>query len=47
MGRREMRLAAVHGIAEVFESHITGLFFNVLPSVVPDPLIGAARQSNR
>jgi hypothetical protein len=37
-----MRLAGVHGIAEVFESHITGLFFNVLPSVVPDPLIGAA-----
>jgi len=37
----DMRLAAVHDIAEVFESHITGLFFNVLPSLVPDALIGA------
>jgi nucleotide-binding universal stress UspA family protein len=37
----DKRLAAVYQIAEVFESHITGLFFNVLPSLVPDALIGA------
>jgi hypothetical protein len=32
----DVRLAAVNQIAEIFESHITGLFFNVLPSLVPD-----------
>jgi nucleotide-binding universal stress UspA family protein len=32
------RLAAVNQIAEIFESHVTGLFFNVLPSLVPDAL---------
>jgi hypothetical protein len=26
----DVRLAAVNQIAEIFESHITGLFFNVL-----------------
>ena len=31
-----MRLAAANLIAETFESHITGLFFNVLPSTVLD-----------
>jgi nucleotide-binding universal stress UspA family protein len=31
----EVRLAAVNQIAEIFESHITGLFFNVLP---PPPI---------
>ena len=31
-----MRLAAANQIAEIFESHITGLFFNVLSSFVPD-----------
>jgi nucleotide-binding universal stress UspA family protein len=32
------RLAAVNQIAEIFESHVTGLFFNVLPALVPDAL---------
>jgi nucleotide-binding universal stress UspA family protein len=31
----DLRLAAVSQIAEIFESHITGLFFNVLP---PPPI---------
>ena len=35
------RLAAVNQIAEIFESHITGLFFNVLLSLVPDGRNGA------
>ena len=37
----DVRLAAVNQIAEIFESHITGLFFNVLPSLAPDGLNGA------
>jgi nucleotide-binding universal stress UspA family protein len=37
----DVRLAAVNQIAEIFESHITGLFFNVLPSLVPDGFNGA------
>jgi nucleotide-binding universal stress UspA family protein len=36
-----VRLAAVNQIAEIFESHITALFFNVLPSLIPDGLDGA------
>jgi nucleotide-binding universal stress UspA family protein len=32
------RLAAVNQVAEIFESHVTGLFFNVLPSLIPDAL---------
>jgi hypothetical protein len=32
----DVRLAAANLIAETFESHITGLFFNVLPSTVLD-----------
>jgi nucleotide-binding universal stress UspA family protein len=32
----DVRLAAVSQIAETFKSHITGLFFNVLPPVIPD-----------
>src|SRR3954469_18922657 len=36
-----VRLAVVNEIAEIFESHITGLFFNVLPSLVPDGFTGA------
>jgi nucleotide-binding universal stress UspA family protein len=36
-----VRLAAVNQIAEIFESHITGLFFNVLSSLVPDGRNGA------
>jgi nucleotide-binding universal stress UspA family protein len=35
------RLAAVSQIAEMFDSHVTGLFFNVLPPVLPDPLNNA------
>jgi hypothetical protein len=31
----DLRLAAVRLIAEIFDSHITGLFFNVLP---PPPI---------
>ena len=37
----DVRLAAVNQIAEIFESHITGLFFNVLSSFVPDGRNGA------
>ncbi len=37
----DVRLAAVNQIAEIFESHITGLFFNVLPSLIPVGLNGA------
>jgi nucleotide-binding universal stress UspA family protein len=31
----DVRLAAVNQIAEIFESHITGLYFNILPSLIP------------
>jgi hypothetical protein len=34
----DVRLAAVNQIAGIFDSHITGLFFNVLPSLIPDEL---------
>jgi len=37
----DVRLAVVNQIAEIFDSHITGLFFNVLPSLVPDGFNGA------
>jgi nucleotide-binding universal stress UspA family protein len=37
----DVRLAAVNLIAETFESHITGLFFNVMPSIIPNGLDGA------
>ncbi|HUD60543.1 MAG TPA: hypothetical protein VMQ99_13650 [Acetobacteraceae bacterium] len=37
----DVRLAAVNQIAEIFESHITALFFNVLSSFVPDERNGA------
>jgi nucleotide-binding universal stress UspA family protein len=38
----DVRLAAVSQIAEIFESHITGLFFNVLPPPpIADGLNGA------
>ena len=37
----DVRLAAVNQIAETFDSHITGLFFNVVPSLIPDGLDGA------
>jgi hypothetical protein len=37
----DVRLAAVNQIAVIFESHITGLFFNVLPSLIPDGPNGA------
>ncbi|HEY8335831.1 MAG TPA: universal stress protein [Tardiphaga sp.] len=36
----DVRLAAVNQIADIFESHITGLFFNVLSSIVPDGSAG-------
>jgi hypothetical protein len=32
----DVRLAAVGQIAEIFDSHITGLLFNALPPLVPD-----------
>jgi nucleotide-binding universal stress UspA family protein len=38
----DVRLAAANQIAEIFESHITGLFFNVLPPPpIPASLNGA------
>jgi nucleotide-binding universal stress UspA family protein len=37
----DVRLAAVNQLAKIFDSHITGLFFNVLPSLIPDELDGA------
>jgi nucleotide-binding universal stress UspA family protein len=39
----DVRLAAVNQIAGIFESHITGLFFNVLSSIGPDG--AAAKQA--
>src|ERR1700743_3796091 len=39
----DVRPAAVNQIAEIFESHITGLFFNVLSSLVPDGRAGAGQ----
>jgi nucleotide-binding universal stress UspA family protein len=44
----EGRLAAVNQIADIFDSHITGLFFNVLPSIVADGIdgLGANQPSN-
>ncbi|WP_050625894.1 universal stress protein [Bradyrhizobium viridifuturi] len=36
----DARLAAANQIAEIFDSHITGLFFNVLSSHIPDGLDG-------
>src|ERR1700686_3913455 len=47
----DVRLAAVGQIAEVFDSHITGLLFNALPPLVPDgpngagAMLDAARQA--
>ena len=39
----DVRLAAANQIAEIFESHITGLFFNVLPpSPIPDDGLNGA-----
>jgi nucleotide-binding universal stress UspA family protein len=37
----DVRLAAVGRIAEIFDSHITGLLFNALPPLVPDGFNGA------
>jgi nucleotide-binding universal stress UspA family protein len=37
----DARLAAVGQIAEIFDSHITGLLFNALPPLVPDESNGA------
>jgi nucleotide-binding universal stress UspA family protein len=37
----DVRLAAVSRIAEIFDSHITGLLFNELPPLVPDGFNGA------
>jgi nucleotide-binding universal stress UspA family protein len=40
----EVRLAAVNHIADLFDSHVIGLFINVLPVVIaPEDGIGAAR----
>lgn len=36
----DARLAAANQIAETFDSHITGLFFNVLSSRIPGALDG-------
>jgi nucleotide-binding universal stress UspA family protein len=32
----DVRLAAVNLIADTFDSHVTGLFFNVIPPLIPD-----------
>jgi citrate lyase gamma subunit len=37
----DVRLAPVGQIAEIFDSHITGLLFNALPPLVPDGFNGA------
>jgi nucleotide-binding universal stress UspA family protein len=37
----DVRLAAAGQIADIFDSHITGLLFNALPPVVPDGFSGA------
>jgi nucleotide-binding universal stress UspA family protein len=37
----DVRLAAVGQIAEIFDSHITGLLFNALPPLVPEGFNGA------
>jgi nucleotide-binding universal stress UspA family protein len=37
----DVRLAAVGQIADIFDSHITGLLFNALPPIVPDGFGGA------
>jgi hypothetical protein len=37
----DVRLAAVGQIAEIFDSHITGLLFNALSPLVPDGSSGA------
>jgi hypothetical protein len=37
----DVRLAAVNQLAKIFDSHITGLFFNVLSSLIPDEFDGA------
>jgi hypothetical protein len=37
----DVRLAAVNQIADTFDSHVTGLFFNLLPPVIPDGFNGA------
>ena len=37
----DVRLAAVGQIAEIFDSHITGLLFNALTPLVPDGCNGA------
>lgn len=36
----DARLAAANQIGEIFDSHITGLFFNVLSSRIPGGLDG-------
>jgi hypothetical protein len=36
----DVRLAAANQIAEIFESHINSLLFNVLPSIIPDGFNG-------
>ena len=36
----DVRLATVNLIADIFDSHITGLFFNAMPPIVPDGFNG-------
>jgi nucleotide-binding universal stress UspA family protein len=40
----DMRLAAASWLAEIFEGHITGLFFNVLP---PSPIADEVAEANQ
>ena len=39
----EIRLAAVNQVAEAFDSHVIGLFFNVLPVLIPEEADTLAR----
>jgi hypothetical protein len=42
----DVRLAAVNQIADIFESHITGLFFNVLSSIVRTGALASVKPAN-
>jgi hypothetical protein len=43
----DVRLAAVNQIADTFDSHVTGLFFNLLPPVIPDGFNGAGADADQ
>jgi hypothetical protein len=43
----DLRLAAVRLIAEIFDSHIIGLFFNILPPPIQVELNGAGAKATQ